>query len=219
MKLVIANKSYSSWSMRPWLLMRMFEIPFDEVVIPLDLPSSAAAIGAYTPAGKVPVLVDGDIRIWDSLAIVEYLAETYPERRIWPADPCARALARSLAAEMHAGFVRLRRALPMNMRRAPKAAGLDAATADAVMADVHRIQTAWADARERFGQGGPFLFGAFCAADAMFAPVVNRFHAYACPVGDSTLAYMTAIMALGPWRDWQTAAEAEGWRLERIDSV
>ena len=219
MKLVIANKAYSSWSFRPWLLMRMFDILFDEIVIPLDLPGSAAAVGAFSPAGKVPILIDGAITVWDSLAIIEHLVEARPDCPIWPRDPAARALARSLAAEMHSGFAPLRRALPMNMRRLPRPATLDAETASAVAANVARIEAAWADARSRFGAGGPFLFGAFCAADAMFAPVVNRLHAYAVDVGEATLAYMTAMMTLPAWRDWQAGAEAEGWHLQRIDGA
>ena len=199
--------------------MRVFDILFDEVVLPLDLPGSAAAIGAFSPAGKLPVLVDGAVTVWDSLAIIEHLAETRPDCPIWPRDPAARALARSLAAEMHSGFSPLRRALPMNMRRAPRAAVLDAEAAAAVAADVARIETAWIDARERFGEAGPFLFGAFCAADAMFAPVVNRLHVYAIDVDERTLGYMTVMMALPAWRDWQAGAEAEGWHLERIDVV
>ena len=217
MKLVIANKAYSSWSLRPWLLMRVFEIAFDEVVIPLDLPGSPAAIKAFGPAGKVPVLIDGPLTVWDSQAIVEHLAEVRPTCAIWPRDPAARALARSIAAEMHAGFLPLRRALPMNMRRVPKAAMLDAASAAEVTADVARIEVAWADARSRFGAGGPFLFGHFSAADAMFAPVVNRLHAYAVPVGNETRTYMDAMMALPAWQDWQAGAEAEGWFLDRIE--
>ena len=219
MKLVLANKAYSSWSMRPWLLMRAFDIAFDERVIPLDLPGSAQEVRRLGPSGKVPLLLDGAILIWDSLAIIEYLAETHPHRPIWPRDPAARAMARSLAAEMHSGFVPLRRALPMNMRRAPRPASLEPETARAVHADVSRIEAAWHDARDRFGAGGPFLFGAFCAADAMFAPVVNRFHAYAVPVTDATRAYMVAMMDLPAWRDWQAAADAEGWRLERIEAA
>ena len=219
MKLIIANKAYSSWSFRPWLLMRVCEIAFDEVVIPLDQPDTAAAVGAYSPAGKVPVLVDGPLTVWDSLAIIDHLAETNSTGAIWPGDTAARALARSLAAEMHAGFAPLRRALPMNMRRQPKPAALDAQSAAAVAADVARIEAAWADVRSRFGDGGPFLFGAFSAADAMFAPVVNRLYAYAVPAGEVTLAYMAAMMALPAWRDWQAGAEAEGWHLARIDDV
>lgn len=220
-RLVIANKVYSSWSMRPWLLMRAFAIPFDELVIPLDHWHSAREIARYNPAGKVPVLEDGELVVWDSLAIVEHLAETHPDLAIWPREPAARALARSLSAEMHAGFSALRRALPMNMRREAKPATLDAGTQAAVAADCARIEAAWADARIRFGggacPGGPFLFGTFCAADAMFAPVVNRFAAYAVPVGATSRAYMDAVRAHSAWRDWETAALAEGWTLARID--
>ncbi len=218
-KLIIANKAYSSWSMRPWLLMRWFEIAFDEVVIPLDEPGSKAAIARYSPAGKVPILIDGAVTIWDSMAIVEYLAERHPELPIWPRDAAARATARALSAEMHAGFRALRRCLPMNMRReasAPKLARDDAA---AVFADVARIEAAWGEARARFGADGPFLFGAFSAADAMFAPVVNRLAAYAVPVGDAASAYMAAVRALPAWCDWRAAALAEGWHLARIDGV
>ena len=217
--LVIANKTYSSWSMRPWLLMRHFEIRFDELVVPLDEPGTPAAIARYNPAGKVPVLVDDGVVVWDSLAIVEHLAESHPHLPIWPRDRAARALARSLSAEMHSGFAPLRRSLPMNFARAPKPATLDAEASAAVVANVARIEAAWSDARKRFGEGGPFLFGAFCAADAMFAPVVNRFHSYGVPVNEATAAYMATIMGLPSWRDWEAAAGAEGWRLPRIDAA
>ena len=214
--LVLANKAYSSWSLRPWLLMRVAAIPFDEVVIPLYTPGTAAAIARYGPAGKVPILVDGAVTVWESLAIVEHLAAAHPDVPIWPRDPSARALARSLSAEMHAGFLPLRQAMPMNMRRAPRAplAGWDAA-----QADIARIEAAWVDARASHGTGGPFLFGAFSAADAMFAPVVNRFHAYAVPVGAAAGAYMDAMMALPAWRGWQRGAEAEPWHHERYDAL
>ena len=216
-RLIIANKVYSSWSMRPWLLMRAFAIAFDEIVIPLDGPASAAEILRHNPAGKVPVLEDGDLVIWDSLAIIEHLAETHPDLPLWPRDSAARALARSLSAELHWGFSAMRRALPMNMRRDGHRADLDAETRAAVARDRERIEAAWADARARFGAGGPFLFGGFCAADAMFAPVVNRFAAYGEPVTATSLAYMEAIAALPAWRDWQAGALAEGWTLPRID--
>ncbi len=217
--LVIANKAYSSWSLRPWLLMRAFDLPFNEIVVPLHQPGTAAAIARYSPAGKLPVLVDGPVTVWDSLAIVEHVAESNTALPIWPRDPVARALARSLAAEMHAGFVALRRGLPMNMRREPRATVLSPETAAGVSADVARIEAAFADARTRFGGAGPFLFGAFGAVDAMFAPVVNRLHAYAVPVQDDTTAYMRAIMAMPAWQDWQAGAEAEGWRNDRTDSL
>ncbi len=217
LKLVIGNKAYSSWSMRPWLMMRVLEIPFDEIVVPLDGTQTREVIARYNPAAKVPVLVDGAIHVWDSLAILDYLAEMRSE--VWPDDKAARALARSLAAEMHSGFIPLRRAFPMNMRRAPKARDLDIETKAEVMANVVRIETAWADARARFGTGGPFLFGRFCATDAMFAPIVNRFHAYDVTVSAGTRAYMDAMSALPAWRDWQAGADAEGWRIEKFETL
>ena len=213
--LVIANKAYSSWSLRPWLLMRAFEIPFNEIVIPLHQPATAAAIARSSPAGKLPVLIDGPVTLWESLAIIEHLAERHRDMPIWPADPSARALARSLSAEMHAGFVALRRGLPMNMRRAPKALELG----PEIARDIARIEWAWADARARFGAEAPYLFGAFGASDAMFAPVVNRLHAYAVPVSAETAAYMATIMAMPAWQDWRAGAQAEGWRNERTDSL
>ncbi len=216
-RLVIANKAYSSWSMRPWLLMRAFTIPFDEIVVPLDTAHAHAEILRHNPAGKVPVLRDGDLVVWDSLAIIEHVAETHPDLAIWPRDQAARALARSLSAEMHSGFSALRRHLPMNMRRDERPAALEPEAQAEVSADCRRIEAAWADARARFGGEGSFLFGEFCAADAMFAPVVNRFAAYAAPVTDASRAYMDAMRALPAWRDWARAAEAEGWTLPRID--
>ena len=196
--------------------MRVNAIAFDEIVIPLYTPGTSAAIARYSPAGKVPVLLDGDVTVWESLAIIEHLAAAHPDLPIWPRDPRARALARSLSAEMHAGFPALRRTMPMNMRRAPKppAAGLEAARED-----IARIEAAWTEARAAHGSGGPFLFGAFSAADAMFAPVVNRLHAYAVPVGAATRAYMEAVMALPAWREWQHDAEGEPWHEARYDEL
>ena len=165
----------------------------------------------------MPVLIDGAIHVWDSLAIIEYLAETRPA--VWPAEKAARALARSLSAEMHAGFLPLRRALPMNMRRHPKARTLDADAARGLSESVERIEVAWADARSRFGAAGPFLFGTFSAADAMSAPIVNRFHAYDIAVSAATRAYMDAISALPAWRDWQAGADAEGWRIAAFETL
>ncbi len=217
LKLVIGNKTYSSWSMRPWLLLRGLEIPFDEIVLPLGTSETREAIDRLSPAGKVPILIDGDITVWDSLAIVEYLAERFPEKAVWPRDPVARAYARSLAAEMHSGFVSLRRAMPMNFGRARKRLKLDAATRKDVATDVRRLETAFADARSRFGGEGAFLFGGFTAADAMFAPVVSRLHTYAVDVSDGTRAYMEAMVALPAWGDWVAGGAAEGWRIERFE--
>jgi glutathione S-transferase len=215
MKLVIANKAYSSWSLRPWILMRHLGIPFEEEVIRLYQPDTAMRIGRYSGAGRVPVLVDGDITVWESLAIVEHLAERFPDKAIWPKDPAARAHARSLASEMHAGFAPLRARCTMNIRRVPKALALD----DEVKANVARILTAWREARSRFGAGGPFLYGAFSAADAMYAPVVNRFHVYAVPVPAEVRAYMDAVMALPAWQAWEADARAEPWYEAQYEDV
>jgi glutathione S-transferase len=215
LKLIVANKAYSSWSLRPWILLAHFKIPFEEVVIPLDLPDTRANILKYAPSAKCPSLSDGKIAVWESLAIMEYVAEEYPEKAIWPTAKAARAHARSLASEMHAGFSGLRQACPMNFRRQPRAIPLG----DDARADVARIEAAWAHARETHGKAGPFLFGRFSAADAMFAPVVNRFHVYDIRVAKTTRAYMDAIMALPAWKAWSADAEAEPWRIEKYESV
>jgi glutathione S-transferase len=213
--LFIANKAYSSWSLRPWLLLTEFGIPFDETVIPMYRPETRAAMLAASPNGKMPSLHDGAIVVPESLAIVEFVAETFPDRPVWPRDRAARALARAISSEMHAGFTALRRACPTNFRRQPKAIPIDAD----VRADADRIEAIWADARARFGDGGPFLFGAFSAADAMYAPVVNRFHAYAIPVAPASRAYMDAVMALPSWRAWIAGAEAEPWHHVGYDDI
>ena len=211
--LIIANKAYSSWSLRPWILMRHFEIAFDEIVIPLAQDNTRAELLRYSPSGKCPVLIDGDITIWDSLAIIEYLAEMYPEKPLWPKARAARARARSLAAEMHSGFAGLRGLLPMNMRRAVKRVAL---TPEA-SADAARLEQAFQQAREAFGQAGPFLFGDFSAADAMFAPIVNRLHVYDVPVAPATKAYMDAVMALPAWQEWHTQAQVERWAIPKYE--
>ncbi len=215
LKLVVANKTYSSWSLRPWILLAHFKIPFEEVVIPMDRPETREAMLKYAPTGKCPSLHDGAIAIWESLAIIEYVAEQYPEQAIWPKGKAARAQARSLASEMHSGFQALRVACPMKFRRAPRAVALS----EAVKADIARIEASWAHARETFGKAGPFLFGRFSAADAMFAPVVNRFHVYAAPVSSTTRAYMDAIMALPAWKAWSADAEAEPWRIATYETI
>ena len=211
--LVIGNKCHSSWSLRPWILMRQFGIPFEEVLIPfadpIDTPEWKDKVRRYTPAGKVPALVDDGVAVWESLAIMEYLAETNPDLAIWPRDRAARAMARSIASEMHAGFQAIRGACPMNLgkRFAQKDRG------PGVAKDAARVQEIWRTARERFGQagGGPFLFGAFSAADAMYAPMVTRFDTYAIPVDAGTRAYMDAVMGTAAFQDWRKAALAETW--------
>ncbi|HEX2136679.1 MAG TPA: glutathione S-transferase family protein [Microvirga sp.] len=204
--LVIANKLYSSWSLRPWLLLRELGIAFDEIVIPLDTPTTKAEVLRHSPAGKVPILVDGDVTVWESIAIIEYAADAYGAP-VWPADRKARAMARSVAAEMHAGFQALRSACPMNLGK--KFARRD--RGEAVARDVARFEGIVRDARERFGRGGPFLFGAFSGADAMYAPVVTRLETYSIPVSAPTRAYMDAILALPSFQDWRAAALQETW--------
>ncbi len=215
LKLILANKAYSSWSLRPWILLAQLKIPFEEVVIPMDQPETRANMLKYAPTGKCPSLHDGKIAVWESLAIIEYVAEAYPEKPVWPKGKAARAHARSLANEMHGGFGALRQACPTNFRRPVRAIALN----DEVRVDVVRIEAAWALARATFGKGGPFLFGRFSAADAMFAPVVNRFDVYDIPVSKPTRAYMAMIMALPVWKAWVADARAEPWRIERYDAI
>jgi glutathione S-transferase len=211
--LVIGNKNYSSWSFRPWIALRTAAIPFEEVVIPLYEPGSKERILSFSPAGKVPVLIDGDVRVWESLAIMDYLAERFPQAELWPKDAAPRAHARAIAAEMHAGFAPLRRHCPMNMWRPVKARELT----PEVAADVKRIEAIFTECRERFGQGGAFLFGAFCAADAMYAPVVSRLHTYGIAVGPVAEAYKQAIMALPAWTEWRAAALKEPWVMANTE--
>ena len=179
LRLIIGNKNYSSWSLRPWLGMKVAEIAFEEMLIPLDAPDFKARLATFGGAGKVPLLIDGEIRVWESLAILEYLAEKFPAAGLWPPDAGARAHARAVASEMHSGFAALRSQLPMNIARRVVSRPLDAGAS----ADAARIQSIWSESRKRFGKDGPFLFGAFGAADAMYAPVVWRFHTYAVEVG------------------------------------
>ncbi|WP_372398052.1 glutathione S-transferase family protein [Azospirillum sp. HJ39] len=209
--LVMGNKAYSSWSLRPWLALKQAGLPFAETVIPLRQPDTAARIAAHSPSGRVPCLLDGDLVLWDSLAICEYVAELAPGAGLWPADRAARAVARAVSAEMHSGFVSLRTTMSMDLRRDRKGEGMTEATA----ADIARIEALWADARTRFGgpAGGPFLFGAFTIADAMFAPVVTRLETYGVAVSPVSRAYMDAVLALPAMREWIAAAKAEPWEL------
>ena len=206
--LVIANKCYSSWSLRPWLLMKQLGIPFDEIVIPLDLPDTKAKVLAHSPAGKVPILVDGDVTVWESIAIMEYIGDAFAP--VWPSDRGARAMARSVAAEMHAGFPALRSACPMNLGRkyAPKDRG------EAVARDVARFSEIVRQARERVRAGGPFLFGAFSAADAMYAPLATRLDTYSIAIDATTRAYVDAILALPAFQEWRSAALKEEWIVD-----
>ena len=205
MRLIIGNMNYSSWSMRPWLLLTQLEIPFEEEKISFNDPNWQTRGRTLSPVGKVPVLVDGDVVVWDSLAIAEYLAEKFPDRGIWPRDPRARARARSICAEMHAGFGALRDRLPMNCELVLQ----NVAFERAVVRDIERIVDSWTDCRARFGAEGPFLFGTFSAADAYYAPVVRRFLGYGVAVPEVATRYMTAVEALPAMRTWMAAALAE----------
>ena len=209
--LVIGNKTYSSWSFRPWLALTQAGIDFEEVVIPLDLADTQARIREYSHAGRVPILIDGDVTIWESVAILEYAHERWPDAALWPEDPQVRGVARAVSAEMHAGFQALRSGCPMNMRRVnpPRDRGA------AVDADVARVTEIWRDCRARHGVGGPFLFGRFSNADAMYAPVVSRFVTYSIEVDPVSRAYMDAIQALGAYRAWKDDAAEEPWTIDR----
>lgn len=215
LKLIIANKAYSSWSYRPWILLAHFKVPFEEVVIPLDLPTTRKAILKYSPSGRLPALFDGKLEIWDTLAITEYLAEKFPAKAIWPKAKAARAHARAVSAEMHSSFQNLRGECPMNFFRTPKALELT----PAALENVERIEAIWAHARTTYGKAGPFLFGKFCAADAMYAPVVNRLHVYDIKVSKTTRAYMDAMMALPAWQAWEKDALAETWRIAKYQAI
>ena len=209
LKLIIGNKNYSSWSFRPWIAMKVAGIPFEERVISLDDPQFKWTVMQISPAGKVPVLADGEVHVWESLAILEYLAEKFPAAKLWPADPAARAHARAIAAEMHAGCVPLRRECPMNFWRPAQQRELS----PEALANAARIEAIWTDCRARYGAGGKFLFGAFGAADAVYAPVVSRFATYALEVGARARAYMEAVMGLPAWQEWEAAAVKEPWVL------
>jgi glutathione S-transferase len=216
LKLVIGNKNYSSWSMRPWLALRASGIPFEEVFIPLYTgQTDKDRILRFTRSGKVPALIDGDLTIWDSLAIIEYLAERFPEAKLWPQDRAARAHARSISAEMHSGFMPLRNECGMNLHRP---IGSIALSEDARV-NIARVEEIWSDCRERYGKQGPFLFGAFTGADAMYAPVVHRFRTYAIKVGPLVQAYMETMMALPAFKEWTEAGLAETLIIEKFETA
>jgi glutathione S-transferase len=215
--LAIGNKNYSSWSMRPWVALRAKNIAFEEVLIPLytDNPADKERILRFSRAGKVPVLVDGGVTVWDSLAIIEYVAERFPESRLWPEDRAMRAHARSISAEMHSGFLPLRNECGMNLHRP---IGRVPLSADA-KANIARVEEIWRDCRQRYGSRGPFLFGEFSGADAMYAPVVHRFRTYAIEVGVEAKAYMETMMALPAFREWTEAGLAETLVIEKFENV
>jgi glutathione S-transferase len=216
LKLVIGNKNYSSWSMRPWLALRANNIAFDEIFIPLYTGAAdKQRILSFSHSGKVPALIDGDVTIWDSLAIIEYVAEKFPESRLWPEDRASRAHARSISAEMHSGFAALRNECGMNLHRPVGAIALS----DEARGNIARIEQIWLECRAHYGTSGPFLFGAFGGADAMFAPVVHRFRTYAIEVAAEAKTYMATMMSLPAFQEWTSAGLAETIVIDRFETV
>lgn len=217
MKLIVGNKNYSSWSLRGWLACKQSGLHFEEITVPIygeDWEEMKHSSGELAPSqGKVPILWDGEAVVWDSLAIIEYLADKVGRDRFWPKEDDARAMARSMVAEMHSSYLPLRRACPMNVRA--RVEGLQAG--EDVRADVVRILTLWAEARARFGKGGPFLFGTFSAADIIYAPVVSRFLTYGIGVPGFAQAYMQAVWEHEWMQQWIAAAEAEEWVIEQFE--
>ena len=203
--LVIGNKNYSSWSLRAWLAMRQADIAFDELRVALFEAGYTAQIERYSPAGKVPVLVADGVKVWDTLAICEFLAERHPDKQLWPADAAARAHARAICAEMHSGFMALRNALPMNIRSSHPGKGMT----PEVQRDIERITALWAQCRRDYAQGGELLFGHFTAADAFYAPVVSRFETYAVKLPAAARAYADAVLRLPAMQEWMAAALRE----------
>jgi glutathione S-transferase len=217
LKLVIGNKNYSSWSMRPWLALRANNIPFEEIFVPLytDDKADKDRLLSFSGAGKVPALIDSGVTVWDSLSIIEYLAEKFPQAALWPEDRAARAHARSISAEMHSGFMALRNECGMNLHRPIRAVALS----DDANANVARIQAIWAECHQRYGKAGPFLFGAFSGADAMFAPVVHRFRTYAIEVKGDARHYVEAMNALPAFQQWTREALAETLLIEKFETA
>ena len=219
MKLIIGNKNYSSWSLRGWLACKQSGISFEEIIVPIygeDWDEQKKRQDDLAPSsGKVPILWDGEAVVWDSLAIIDYLADKVGRDRFWPKEDDARAMARSMAAEMHSSYLPLRRQCPMNIRRRVDAHPIG----DDAKADVVRILTLWAEARARFGKGGPYLFGAFSAVDIVYAPVVSRFITYGIGVPGFAVAYMQAVWEHEWLQDWVHAAEGEDWVIEQFEKA
>lgn len=209
MKLIIGNKNYSSWSIRPWLVLTHFAIPFDEQVVMLSGEGWRENLRKVSPSGKVPVLIDGDVVVYETIAIIEYLAERFPHKKIWPADRKQRAAARSAAAEMHAGFSSLRNLAPVNL----KASYPNRIDLDAVAGDLKRVEHLWGDLLQK--SGGPYLFEQFSAADAMFAPLASRIRTYELPTSDVAAEYVEAIYALPAFQQLLADARKETWVVQR----
>ncbi|GGF55710.1 glutathione S-transferase [Terasakiella brassicae] len=211
--LILGNKNYSSWSLRPWLVMKHLGLDFDEIIVPLLQGNFKEELFTHSPSGKVPVLkVDGQ-EIWDSLAICEYLNEEYPDANLWPIDKSARAHARSISYEMHSGFFNIRNDMPMNMRRARG----NFHASPLCQAEIDRILAIWTDCRKNYGQNGPFLFGDFSIADAMFAPVVSRFDTYGVAVDGVVKDYMETILNMAHLKEWRDAGKVEEWIIDEAE--
>ncbi len=211
--LVIGNKNYSSWSLRPWILLKYFDIPFKEILIPLYEGSYKEQILKYSPQGKVPVLIHGKLVIGESLAICQYLSDLFVKKKMWPAQLSDRALAYWISQEMHAGFSNLRTYMPMNLRGHYPAEGMR----PEVDADIKRIFQIWESCRRRFHAKGPFLFGHFTVADAMFLPVVTRLRTYGVDVKGLSKAYVKTMLDLPAFKEWEKAGEAEPWVIKRSE--
>lgn len=214
--LAVANKAYSSWSLRGWLAVKLTDAPFEEVVIPLRQADTRTEILKYSPSAKLPALIHGEVAIWESLAIIEYLAEVFPDAGLWPKDRAARAHARAACHEMHGGFLALRRALPMNMRHDVTGVTAD----DTVGAEINRIQALWRDTQRKFGEAcgeGPFLMGKFSAIDAMYAPVASRFATYGIELETQAQDYVEAILGHPFMEEWRDDAEKEPWIIPEFE--
>jgi glutathione S-transferase len=205
--LVIANKNYSSWSLRPYMALKMAGIPFEEKLIRFGEPAFGKAVRRISSAGRVPVLIHNGMVIWDSLAILEYISESWPKKSLWPKSRHARVVARSVCAEMHSGFQALRNACPMNIRRTIQPVTMS----ENVLRDVQRIEQIWLDCRKQFGGKEPYLFGRFSNADAMFAPVVSRIETYCIPVKPQSRQYMDTILQSTAFQSWKADALKEKW--------
>lgn len=215
LRLILANKNYSSWSLRPWLVLRATGLPFEEQVIPLDVPGYEAAIAAASPSRRLPVLDDDGLLVWDSLAIAEYLNEKAPEAKLWPEDPRARAHARAVSCEMHSGFTAMRGEMPMNLKRTK----VPLRPSDACTADVRRVGEIFTTYRKRHAGDGEYLFGRWSIADAMFAPVATRLRTYAVAIPPHARRYCDAIFVDDAFLDWERAAEAESWTISTAEAL
>lgn len=213
LKLIIGNKNYSSWSLRPWILLKYFKIPFEEILIPLYEGKYKQKILKYSPNGKVPALIHGSVVIWESLAICQYIADLFPKKRMWPQHMRDRALAYSIAQEMHAGFTQLRTHMPCNIRSRYPGCGMT----PEVKKDIDRILEIWSACRKRFKNQGPFLFGYFTVADAMYLPIVTRLRTYGVALKGLSRDYAETMLGLPAFKEWEEAGTRESWIVERSE--